>query len=289
MSKTPPGEKGSGGERRSLRDFFKYLILTKIKTVFLGKDWQSKLKLFYLCYLWPFQKRLGLGHKFFAILNLKKFGKTFSLTLKNRYDLMVLQEVFVDNQYQIEISQVPQVILDLGSHIGLSILYFKLLYPQVKIYAFEPHPDNVKRIKEITESFKEDISIFPVAISDKDGLTRLYLRDSPASYSIYKKTTDGHYIEVPTKTLTTIVEELSLTNIDILKFDIEGAEFQAFSNFPFDKVKIIIGEVHPDLRPQNSAIPSTQALIDIFRKLGFNITLKQLAGGRSILQGKRQP
>ena len=61
-------------------------------------------------------------------------------------------------------------------------------------------------------------------------------------------------IKVNCRTLDYFMEQYNVSQIDILKFDIEGTEYEAFKNFKnLNKVKYIVGEVHFNLfkRPFN--------------------------------------
>jgi hypothetical protein len=54
-------------------------------------------------------------------------------------------------------------------------------------------------------------------------------------------------IEVAGKRLDTIMRELGVSIIDLLKFDVEGAEGEIFASFDANKVEVLIGELHVDL------------------------------------------
>jgi hypothetical protein len=47
-------------------------------------------------------------------------------------------EIFIDNSYYFAAENETPYIIDCGSNIGMSILYFKTLYPNSRILAFEP-------------------------------------------------------------------------------------------------------------------------------------------------------
>src|SRR3979490_75276 len=46
--------------------------------------------------------------------------------------------------YYLPVALAPKVILDIGSNIGTSILFFHQQYPSAKIYGFEPHPETFR-------------------------------------------------------------------------------------------------------------------------------------------------
>ena len=65
---------------------------------------------------------------------------------------MQYKDIFVNRIYHFETASPAPTILDCGGNIGMSVLYYKLIYPQAKVTTFEPDPsvsgylqDNVAR------------------------------------------------------------------------------------------------------------------------------------------------
>jgi hypothetical protein len=89
-------------------------------------------------------------------------------------------------------------------------------------------------------------------------------------------------VEVETKTLDSILDELSINKVDLLKFDIEGAEYDVFKNFKnLDKINNVIGEVHLDLIKA-----SKEEFLNIFNK--FSINLRQISAKRFLIKASRK-
>ena len=55
--------------------------------------------------------------------------------------LSAYREIFVEEIYRFHINGDSPLILDCGSNIGISILYFKRLYPNARIVAYEADPE----------------------------------------------------------------------------------------------------------------------------------------------------
>src|SRR4029077_5376180 len=53
----------------------------------------------------------------------------------------------------------PEVILDIGSNIGASILYFRNRFPNASILGFEPHPDTFAVLKQNVSDLPQ-VSVF---------------------------------------------------------------------------------------------------------------------------------
>ena len=64
---------------------------------------------------------------------------------------------------------------DVGANKGQSITFFKEIYPQSRIYAFEPSKKIFNFLKEFVEEMPyRDISIFQTGIGDIQGTIDFY-------------------------------------------------------------------------------------------------------------------
>ncbi len=156
------------------------------------------------------------------ILKLKVFDtKTFKIgsKIKNLYfrlaDITTFFEVFYDKVYKVEIME-PKTIVDLGSHIGLTTLYFQSIWPEATFYCVEPSPKNFK----ILEMNVNSANLFPIAIAAKNGVLNF---DENGLGSNNKLSENGN-IQVKGKTFDLFCVDNNLKKIDVLKIDIEGAE-----------------------------------------------------------------
>src|SRR5947209_5685759 len=78
-------------------------------------------------------------------------------------DPFVLYQVLLKSgkkaEYYVPSALRPKIILDIGSNIGASILYFHRQFPDAKIFGFEPHPDTF-RILQQNVAHLPDVTIF---------------------------------------------------------------------------------------------------------------------------------
>ncbi len=90
----------------------------------------------------------------------------------------------------------------------------------------EPQPD---RLLAFEEARPEDINL-SVAIGDRDGTATLRLPTNPGWATIVEGSQVGdsehevRTLEVPVRRLDTLLPELGITHVDVLKIDAEGAE-----------------------------------------------------------------
>jgi len=189
-------------------------------------------------------------------------GKPATLLIKHQLDFDVYHDTFIKEEYDFTPTQQPQIILDLGSNIGSTAVYFAVKYPNAHIYCFEPDPENIKRFEQNTSPFKNRITLIPKAVWKESNktLTFYVVPNRHWSSSLVPREGAGTEVEVNTVSLDDAMLNLGLEHIDILKFDIEGAEYEVFSAFKHsDAVETYIGEVHPKLMNK-----STQDIIDLF-------------------------
>lgn len=228
--------------------FFLNKLKNSIELSKLGFGFFDKLKIFYISFLFSIKKKLGFKNKHFFKINLKKYNKNFFIFVIDNSDLAILKEIFLLDEYNLNLDDEPKNIFDLGSNIGLSAIYFSLKYPNANIFCFEPDPDTFKRLNKNIENFN-NISSFNFAISDVNKKTKFFVYpESSMSSSLLQRLPDQSCIDVVCKTLDSIMDDLNIDKIDLLKFDIEGGEFVTFKNFKsIDNVSNFIGELHLDL------------------------------------------
>lgn len=101
---------------------------------------------------------------------------------------------------------------------------------KVKLFAFDPTPYSVKWVSE--QKLPAEFKFFPWAASGEDGKFFLYPRvdkkgkKSDVMYTFYSEKVDREDgVEVESFTLQTMIEKLGHQRLDLLKIDIEGAEY----------------------------------------------------------------
>lgn len=120
----------------------------------------------------------------------------------------------------------PGIALDIGANQGD---YTEILASKFdKVYAFEPLPTNIEKLRE---RFKDNpkVIIVPKAVSNRNGYKRLYLNgidSEPTLVESYPQVGGWNYqltnyIEVETVTLDTFCEGMPIA---FMKVDVEGAE-----------------------------------------------------------------
>jgi FkbM family methyltransferase len=164
-------------------------------------------------------------------------------------DPYVLWQVLEDRHFEVALRYSPELIIDGGANIGLVSLYFANRYPDAKIIAIEPDPENCAL-------FRRNCSAYP-----NIELVQGALWPSNADLVI-ENPNDLSYefrvVEAPSSTsrsfrgvtMEDVLANSGKQRIDLLKLDIEGSEAQLFSfdhNNWLSRVDNMMIEIHGEL------------------------------------------
>jgi FkbM family methyltransferase len=170
-----------------------------------------------------------------------------SAVVSDLSELKVIREVFFGAEYALPHVTDPRVILDLGSHAGYSVLYFKARFPEARVVAVEPHPETFERLRRNVGGLS-GVELVNAAIGDADGTMQLYSgADSWASAATPSPTRPTAHT-VPTTSIHGLVERLALDHIDVLKMDIEGGEVAVLreGRAVLDRTQTMVFEFHQE-------------------------------------------
>ena len=200
----------------------------------------------------PARLKLGLAARWLCVrdaltfwparpirLDLRFSGRRVSWRVAHTVDLWVLRQVLIDGEYSVS-GQRPRVVLDLGSHIGTSLLYFRAVYPEARIIGIEPDPEAFKLLEQNATPL--DVEIHRLAVAATDGPVSLFGTDEPWFSTLYGT---GEPKSVDGRSLDSVFQLLGLRRVDLLKVDIEEAEYDALGAFErLRDVGAVVGELH---------------------------------------------
>jgi FkbM family methyltransferase len=107
------------------------------------------------------------------------------------------------------------------------------------VFAFDPTPNSISWLSQ--QHVPHEFRLLQYAISDYDGTAPFFPHESPdcvAHSLVARKATAAHAVEVQVRTLPTVMAELGHRHIDLLKMDIEGAEYSVIDNLLSQKVEV---------------------------------------------------
>lgn len=195
-------------------------------------------------------------------------GKKIHIIDASSY-LSMLDELFSRENYKFIADKANPVIIDCGSNIGLSVIYFKMLYPSAKVYAFEPDPKAFLALSNNLKTFGyNDVQIHNKAVWTTDGEVSFF-REGSWGGSIVEDVKGDNVINVGCVSL----KKYLIENIDFLKIDIEGAETEVIKDCmnEIKNVKNIFIEYHSEAnKPQ-----TLSDLLSIISRAGFRYHIKE--------------
>ena len=181
-----------------------------------------------------------------------KLGK-FSVVFPNSKEYhSIKREVWGSDIYHFETEKDSPLIVDIGSHIGISVLYFKAIYPNSKIFAFEPNPISFSILEEnMSRNSLKDVTTVNKAIWTQNGKRAFYIDNTQKEWnsnsSFLEKSWTGKEHTKKVEVETTTLEKYIPDNIDMLKIDTEGSELEILkaNERILKKVSNISIEYHP--------------------------------------------
>ena len=131
-------------------------------------------------------------------------------------------EIFRDEVYRFKARSPAPFIVDAGANIGLSVLYFKKLYPECRIIAFEPDPTMFELLTiNVERSGLGGIELRNAAAWDRATTLTFYQEGSLAGSTEVDFTGSRQTCTVAAERLRDV---LAGPFVDFLKLDIEGSE-----------------------------------------------------------------
>ncbi len=135
------------------------------------------------------------------------------------------------------------------------------------VRAFDPVPEYAQAAR--AQAGEEPrFSIHEAAIALADGPLRVQVTHDPSSQSVSAAQLyeSAAFVELPGRTLRSLMDELGDDHIDLLKLDIEGAEYEVLPTVDLRElgVKVFAVQLH-----HNGSVSAARRLIAHLRKGGY--------------------
>lgn len=178
------------------------------------------------------------------------------------------------------------IIVDAGGYIGTSSIALKKLFPEAKIYVIEPSNENIEVLKKNLESY-EDVTVIQAAlVGEESGPVEIKNRGTGEwGFTAVAEPKDNPDAKILHTVRSVTLQSLGvvISDIGILKLDIEGGEFDLFTHDMkgLDQIGAVFIELHDRIIPGCS---------DLFFKFSEKRTLIKSGGEKylSLRQGVRE-
>lgn len=185
--------------------------------------------------------------------------------------LFMYDEIFKKKIYTFDTTEQKPYVIDCGSNIGLSVIFFKQLFPHAEIVAFEPDPVIYQVLQKniISAGVAEGVTCVGACLSAEQGSVTFYPDGSDGGSNINHGQATKE-ITVPAVVLSDYITK----SVDFLKIDIEGAEFEVLSSSreSLAKVKNIFVEYHS----QTAQAQNLDDILSILKSAGFRYYIEHI-------------
>jgi FkbM family methyltransferase len=193
----------------------------------------------------------------------------------------LLDEIFHRQDYFCPHLDGAPRILDCGSNIGLSVLYFKLLWPDSRVVAFEPDPSCFEALsRNVQNNRLLGVELHNAAVGNEDGRVEFFsdpTRQGGVRGSIHReRARNGAGLMARAMKLSGFLRDEPAT---LLKMDVEGAELDVMNDLSssnsWGKIDNVIVEYHHNLMPRVNRLSTC---VQTLETAGFEFRLNAISG-----------
>ncbi len=193
----------------------------------------------------------------------------FSVCVNDAENYRILhKDIFQKGIYHFESEADAPVVLDGGANIGMSTLYFKHVYPDARITAFEPDPMVLPFLKtNIETNGLTDVSVVEAALSDSSQSQTFYADGKYSSTLSAHATPQTMSAGVAGEVACVRLYDYLIEPVDFLKMNIEGAEWDVLRDAAprLGAVRSMVVEYH-----HLPGLPRTlHKILDLLDRCGF--------------------
>jgi FkbM family methyltransferase len=188
-------------------------------------------------------------------------------------------EIFVKLVYYFRARRPDPLIVDGGSNIGMSVLFFKALYPDARVLAVEPAaPAHHLLVANVEANRLADVEVHHAALGRENRVVPFYEDpDDPATFrmSTRRERIPGGETTVEQRRLSGLIDG----DVDLLKLDVEGAEDDVLDELvesgAIARVDQLVVEYHHHLDPARDFL---DVFLERLRAQGFRYQLAAREG-----------
>lgn len=207
-----------------------------------GVDLRSRLTLFG-AYLRLLSGPVGSAERTATM----RFGRLVHRVTFRDSDIFTFGEILFEGQYTLpeNLPDAP-VIIDAGANIGVTALWMLGHFSSPTLHAFEPEPGNARLLRANLEGIPR-VTVHEAALAASNEPVRLFLAEHGAEHSMVAGGGDAAaHVLVPCHRLDSMMAQLEIAKVDILKVDVEGSEADVVRGLGtrLTDVHYLVGEFH---------------------------------------------
>jgi FkbM family methyltransferase len=219
-----------------------YLGLRILLRIVLGKKRRDRIFIEqgfdFNTFLYKVFKILRIGNSMLLKISVPKYDYKFYCRI-NREDLVFMTN-HEDDIIEHFTPKQGDIVVDIGAHMGrYTIISSKRVGTNGKVVAIEAHPGNFEILNRNIK-LNQLTNVIPLnyAVYSKETKIKLYLPDEESGFTMhhsimsdylftkYEDKTEDKFVEVNANTLDYLLQLKGITDVNWVKIDVEGAEFE---------------------------------------------------------------
>ncbi len=167
------------------------------------------------------------------------------------YEIIQMNEYTLNNFVGLK----NKVLIDIGANTGVATIILAKQNPDSIVYAFEPFDSCVDLIKKNIESNGlKNVVLIKKGVTNKSGIETIYINEGVSGANTlycdesgFSKECKVQKMEIETIDFNEFIKSKNIKEIELLKIDCEGAEYDILYNntlLKSGKIKNIVGEFH---------------------------------------------
>ena len=175
----------------------------------------------------------------------------------------------------------PRTVIDVGGNVGQFAVASARLFPEVRVFSFEPVPECVSALKKIAGREK-NITLFPVAIGESEGTVEMNVNTHthsssalPLAMAHKEAFPDARVERTVSVTLSTLDKELSdieLISPVLLKIDVQGYEPMVLKGAPQTLKDVDYVLLEASFKPMYEGELAFEEVVRIMDECGFDFS-----------------
>lgn len=152
----------------------------------------------------------------------------------------IINNVIREEYGQLRLDNEPRWMIDAGAYIGDTASYFLSKFQELNVIALEPNPESHEMAKLNLKPYGERVFLLKKGLHSSEEVQRFSGSQTGASIA-------ASGIEIECTTVPFLLKQFSISHLDILKMDIEGAEEAVFSSSPeawLGRIGLLMIEFH---------------------------------------------
>jgi FkbM family methyltransferase len=189
-----------------------------------------------------------------------------------------LLSVHADRDYDVPNLDWPSLasVVDVGAHVGTFTVWAARRAPKARILAVEPNPRTFALLQQnIRDNGLENrVTAVNAAVAGEEGSGTLELVDHSLGTRLARAAPGSVAVELVT--IESLLAKAAMDNVDMLKIDCEGMEYEVFGSMSrrqLSRIAMVACEYHPE---PGHAVAELDALLE---RAGFRVERPRLELG----------